>query len=114
MDIIKRRGILSEAELLALANEHADDVLDDLTTFIADTPERVYRELISKTCKFAEAPDLLARQWQSRTERISSISLMNCAEGSHQKLWLKMAKEILCNNKNNGYVFAEVIRTLLE
>ena len=114
MDIIKSRGIRSETELLALANERADDGLDDLKTFIADTPERVYRELISKTWKLAEAPDLLARQWQSRMERISSFSLMNCAEGCHQKLWLKMAKEILRNNKINAYVFAEAIRTLLE
>ena len=113
MDIIKSWGIQSETELLALANEHADDGLDDLKTFIADTPERVYRELISKTWKLAEAPDLLARQWQSRMERISSFSLMNCAEGCHPKLWLKMAKEILCN-KINAYVSAEAICTLLQ
>ena len=49
MDIIKSRGIRSETELLALANERADDGLDDLKTFIADTLEHVYRELISKT-----------------------------------------------------------------
>ena len=49
MDIIKSRRIRSETELLALANERADDGLDDLKTFIVDTPEHVYRELISKT-----------------------------------------------------------------
>ena len=42
MDIIKSRGIRSETELLALANERADDGLDDLKTFIAGTPERVH------------------------------------------------------------------------
>ena len=42
MDIIKSRGMRSETELLALANEGADDGLDDLKTFIADTPERAY------------------------------------------------------------------------
>ena len=30
-------------QLLALASERADDGLDDLKTFIADTPEGVYR-----------------------------------------------------------------------
>ena len=49
IDIIKNQGIRSKTELLALANERADDALDDLKTFIADTPEHVYRELISKT-----------------------------------------------------------------
>ena len=39
---------------------------------------------------------------------------MSYAEGCHRKLWLKMAKEILRNNKINAYVFAEPIRTLLE
>ena len=79
MDIIKSPGIWSETELLALANKCADDNLDDLKTFIADTPECVYQELIFKTWKLAEAPDLLAHQWQSLMERISSFSLMNCA-----------------------------------
>ena len=114
MDIIKGRGIRSETEFLAFANERADDGLDNLKTFIADPPERVYRQLISKTWKLAEAPDLLALQSQSRMERISLFSLINCAEGCHQRLWLKMAKEILYNNKINAYVFAEAIRTQLE
>ena len=114
MGIIKIQGIRSERELLALANERVGDGLDDLKTFIADTPDRVYRKLISKTLKLAEAPDLLTRQWQARMERKSSFSLKNCAEGYHQQLWLKMAKEILRNNKINAYVFGEAIRTLLE
>ena len=41
MDTIESRGIRSEIELLALANERPDDSLDDLKTFIADTVERV-------------------------------------------------------------------------
>ena len=48
-DIIKSRGIRSETDLLVLANEHADDGPDDLKTFIAGIPERVYREIICKT-----------------------------------------------------------------
>ena len=114
MDIIKSRGMRSETKLLALANERADDGLYDLKTFIADTAEHFCRELTSKTWKLAEAPYLLARQWQSRMEKISLFNLKNCAEGCHRKLWLKMAKEILRNNKINAYLFAEVIRTLLE
>ena len=86
IDIIKSWGIQRETELLALADERADDGLGDLKAFIAETPERVYRELISKTWKLAEGSDLLASQWQSQMERISSFSLTNCAEGCHQKL----------------------------
>ena len=40
MDIINSQGIRSETELLALSNERAGDGLDDLNTFIAETPER--------------------------------------------------------------------------
>ena len=36
MAIIKSRGIRSETELLALANERADEDLDDLKTLIAE------------------------------------------------------------------------------
>ena len=42
IDIIKYRGIRSITELLVLSNERADDGLDNLKTFTADTPERVY------------------------------------------------------------------------
>ena len=113
IDIIKSWGIQRETELLALADERADDGLGDLKAVIAETPERVYRELISKTWKLAEWPDLLVSQWQSQMERISSFSLTNCAEGCHQKLWIKMVKGILRNNKINACVFAEAIHTLL-
>ena len=101
-------------QLLVLANERADDGLGDLKTYIVDTPQRFYREPISKTCKLEEAPGILARQWQSQMERISLFSLMNCAEGCHQKLWLKIVKEILRNDKTTAYGFADAIRTLLE
>ena len=86
MDIIKRQGIRRETELLSLANERADDGLYDLKTFIADRPERVYQELISKTWKLTEVPDLLACQWQSWMEIMPSFSLINCAEGCYQEL----------------------------
>ena len=113
-DIIKSRGIRSETDLLVLANEHADDGPDDLKTFIAGIPERVYREIICKTWKLAEKPDLLVHQSQSRMEKISLFNLVKCAEGCHQKLWLKMEKEIQHDNKTNAYVLTEAIQTLLE
>ena len=80
MDIIKSQGIWSETDLLALTNDCADYSMDNLKTFIADTPEHVYLEVIAKTWKSAEAPDPLVDHWQNRMEKISSFSLMNCAE----------------------------------
>ena len=37
LDIIKSRGVQSETELLAIANERADDSLDDLKTHCRHT-----------------------------------------------------------------------------
>ena len=55
LDIIKSCGIRGETGILAFAYKRVDDPLGDLKTFIADTLERVYWELISKTWKLGEA-----------------------------------------------------------
>lgn len=79
-------------QLLALTNDGLDGGLDDLKTFIADTSESVYQELISKT-------------WKS----------VNFVEECHHKLWLKISKKILHNNKIIMHMFLQrVIQTLLE
>lgn len=79
-------------QLLALTNGRTDGGLDDLKTFNTDTSESAYQELISKTWK-----------------------LVNCVEEYHHKLWLKMSKKILHNNKIIMHMFLQrVIQTLLE
>ena len=69
-------------QLLALTNGRTDGGLDDLKTFNTDTSESAYQELISKTWK-----------------------LVNCVEEYHHKLWLKMSKKILHNNKIIMHMF---------
>ena len=79
-------------QLLALTNGRTDGGLDDLKTFNTDTSESAYQELISKTWK-----------------------LVNCVEEYHHKLWLKMSKKILHNNKIIMHMFLQrVMQTLLE
>ena len=114
MDLIQSRGIKTDTDLLALGNELSKNGCNSLKAFIANTPERVYRELISKAWKFAEAPQQLERQTQDRLERLRECSTGDCVSTCQDKLWLSMAKEVLRNNKINAYVFADAVRTLLE
>lgn len=115
MDIIHDRNIKGETEFLALAAELAEDGQSDLKIFVANTPERIYRELISKTWKLVDAPKELHRQMRNRMECLRENLLSECCtDCKGNKLWLTMAKEILKENKINSYVFAEAVRSLLQ
>lgn len=72
MDIKKFRNISNETEFLALAVSQAENGDNDLKTF-ENTPERVYRELISKTWKLENAPNDLHRK---SLNRIDSLKLL--------------------------------------
>ena len=114
MTIIQQRNIQTETDLLALASEQAEDGLDELKAFIAETPERVYSELISKTWKMSKAIEQQRRSTQSRMARVLDALNMQCGPECSGKRWLQMAKEILRKNEINVYVYAEAIRSLLE
>ena len=114
MNIIQQKDIQNETELLALASEQADDGLYDLKSFVANTPERVYRELITKTWKMNSASQELQRQSKNRIAHLKDTLNSPCNLNCENKVWLKMAKEILKQNQINIYVFAEAIRSLLE
>jgi len=115
MDVIKYRNIKNETELLALAAEQAEDGDSDLKTFVANTPERIYRELISKTWKLENAPRELHRQSLNRLDLLGEAINSYCsADCGSNKLWFNMARSILKNNRVNVYVFAGAIRNLLE
>ena len=66
MDIVKEKGIKSDTQLLALAQTQAEEGMNELKSFIANTPERVYKELISKAWKLVRAPALVKRAQQNR------------------------------------------------
>ena len=86
INMIKSQGIRSEAKLLAFPNESANNGLDDLKNFNADTLT-ANGKVISTAWRLARAPNFLVGQWQSQMERISSCSLMNYAGRCHHRLW---------------------------
>ena len=55
MKIIKSKNIKNETDLLSLATIQSEERLNDSKVFIANNPERVYKELISKTWKLERA-----------------------------------------------------------
>lgn len=114
MDIIKAKNIKTETELLALASTQADNGLNSLKDFIANTPERVYRELLTKTWKMAGAENVLKRQNQNRMDRLNEVAKEPCVASCNDKQWLKMEEQVLKKNKVNKYVFADLVRNILE
>ena len=78
MEIIKSKNIKNETDLLSLASIQSEEGLNDLKVFIANNPERVYRELISKTWKLEQAQNKIKRSSESRISRIIRFSQGDC------------------------------------
>lgn len=114
MKIIQDENIRNETEFLALAKTQSSEGKPDLEEFVARTPEKSYRELISKTWKLAAAPGLVKRKNQSRMERVRELLEGECSPQCENKQWLKLACDLLDKNRIYKSVFAEAIRTLLE
>ena len=112
MEIIKSKNIKNETDLLSLASIQSEEGLNDLKVFIANNPERVYRELISKTWKLEQAQNKIKRSSESRISRIIRFSQGDCVEKCEGK-WYDSAKQLLRNNNINVYVFAAALRDLL-
>lgn len=115
MQVIQNKNIQTDTELLALAACQAEEGLYELKHFIANTPESVYRELISKTWKFVTAKEVLKQQSTCRLERVAESGQGSCVGTCQdQKKWLKMAEQLLRTNRINKYVFAAAVRDLLQ
>lgn len=112
MEIIKRKNIKNETDFLALASIQSEEGLNDLKIFIANNPERVYKELISKTWKLEEAQNKVKRSSESRINRIIRFSQGDCVE-TCSETWYESAKQLLKKNNINAYVFADALRDLL-
>ena len=112
MEIIKSKNFKNETDLLSLATIQSEEGLNDLKVFIANNPERVYRELISKTWKLEQAQNKIKRISESRISRIIRFSQGVFVEKCEGK-WYDSAKQLLRNNKTNVYVFAASLRDLL-
>lgn len=114
MQIIRTNNIRSDTALLALAEDNFEQGHTALIEFIANTTEKRYKDLISKTWKVVTARDSLRRAQGSRMERLEEAYNEPCIDKCGEtKVWLTMAKEVLQNNNINVYVFAEAVRKLL-
>ena len=115
MMIIRSKGIKDETALLALAEDNFEEGHTALMEFLANTPERKYKELISKVWKIAGSRAELQRQRTSRMDKVRIAVNQPCIEQCRdQTVWLEMAREVLANNHVNAYVFAAAVRNLLE
>ena len=113
--IIRSKGIKDETALHALAEENFDQGHTGLMEYLANTPERKYKELISKAWKIAESRATLQRQQTDRMGKIWNAVNQQCIdECGTNTVWLEMARTVLTNNQINAYVFAAALRQLLK
>ena len=90
MDIIKDKSIKNETELLALAATQAENGLMFSKNFVANTPQKVYRELIAKTGAMTEAEQVVQRKSKSRIAHLQSFLQNPYDPGCKEKTWLNM------------------------
>lgn len=115
MQIIRSKGIKDDTSLLALADENFQQGHTALMEFIANNPERKYKELITKVWKIANAQRTVRRAESTRMQRMQQILAEPCiGECVNEKTWFKMAMDVLQNNGVNAYVFSEAVRKLLK
>ena len=69
MEIIKSKNIKTETDFLSLFPFNLKRELTKLKVFIANNPDRVYREMISKTWKLEQAQNKIKRSSESRISR---------------------------------------------
>ena len=94
--------------ICSLALIQSEEGLNDLKVFIANNPERVYRELISKTWKLEQAQEKYTRSSESRIGQIIRFIQDDCVEKCEGKRY-DSAKKLLRNNNIIVYVFAETL-----
>ena len=85
IDIIKDKSIKNETELLALAGTRAENDLMSLKNFVANTLQKVYRELIAKTWAMAEAKQVVQQKSKSRMAHWQSFLQNPCDPGHKRK-----------------------------
>ena len=86
MEIIKSKSIKNETDLLSLASIESTEGLNDIKVFTANNPERVYRELTSKTWNLKQAQKKINHGSESQISRVvisSQISLVRMTVLKH-------------------------------
>lgn len=113
-ELVLKRGIKREVELLALANEQKTEGKIDLAEFVLGRSSKCLKELISCTWKMKNATSILQREKMPRMTLIrQSLRDIQCVDSCGGN-WLKCALEVLKQNHVHPYVFAAAVRELLE
>ena len=86
MDIIKDKSIKNEDELLALAATQTENGQMSLKNFVANTPQKVYRDLIAKTWAMAEAEQVVQGKSKSCIAHLQSFYKTHVIQGAREKL----------------------------
>ena len=111
-DFTVEKGIKSETELLAIANEQKEEGKKDLADFVLSRTSKCLNDLIQQTWKMKGASSTLEREKTSRMDMIRKAASVECATACEGR-WLECAQEVLVKNKVHPIVFAAALRELL-
>ena len=110
-DFIVEKGIKSETELLAIANEQ-NEGKKDLADFVLLRTSKCLNDLIQQTWKMKGASSTLEREKTSRMDLIRKAASVECATACEGR-WLECAQEVLVENKVHPIVFAAALRAVI-
>ncbi len=112
-DILVKKKIKRDTELLALANKQKGKGKTDLAEWVLTYTSKAKGEIISATCGMEVGSIKLARQYTQIMGLIHEAMETECPD-SCVGFWLTSVKELLRKNSINPYVFADAVCTLLE
>ena len=112
-DLIVRKGMKSQTELLANANEQKLIGKSDIAEFIVNRGPRVVSEVLATAWEMTNAQAKLDRSKKTRIEILEEATQGQCAGGCNGE-WLTCASEVLEQNGTRREAFATAIRKLLE
>ena len=115
VQIIRYKGIKDDTSLFALAEENFNQGHTALMEFVPNTPERKYKELISKVWKVKNAVEETRLQNTTRMDKVREELLKSCVpECDDNRQWFTLAMDILNRNNVDSLTFAKDVRTLLK
>ena len=112
-ELIVRKGMKSQTELLAYANEQKLIGKSDIAEFIVNRGPRVVSEVLATAWEMTNVQAKLDRSKKTRIEILEKATQGQCASGCNGE-WLTCASEVLEQDGIRREAFATAIRELLE
>ena len=108
-----QNNIRDETQLMTIAKQRHAEGEKDLYMFILNKSPNCLSELIDRRWKIHDAPAELARQEVPCMTVLTEKAKEGCVSGCSGQ-WLTSARQVLCQNKINVYVFSAAVRQLLQ